>query len=220
MGRELRPLDLPAVDAKQLQRWLKPELGDETWRGALEVRGVGRVRVSVFRQLGEPAAVLELLPERPPPLPPEAAPLSSLERGLIIVAGRAGSGRTTAAASLTRDWKRRALRLEHPAEFAKPQGTPSQLAKCALASRVKKLKLDLGDPEPALLVKLARPDRLLVATLLARDGHEVVQALRAGGASTRWLRARLAGIWLLTRRRGQPPSSQVFTGARLMALLD
>jgi twitching motility protein PilT len=72
---------------------------------AYEAAGVGRFRVAAFRARGAVALVLRSIPLAIPTvaalgLPREAAALVEAPRGLVVLAGAPGSGRSTTAAAL------------------------------------------------------------------------------------------------------------------------
>src|SRR5947209_3645588 len=72
---------------------------------ALQAPGIGRCRASVFRQRGTIAIALRLIPEHLPTLdalglPPSVASLAEESRGLVVVTGATGSGKSTTLAAL------------------------------------------------------------------------------------------------------------------------
>jgi twitching motility protein PilT len=69
------------------------------------IQGLGRFRVSIHRQRGSLAMVVRRVPPEIPDLdelglPPQVARLSDEERGLLLITGPPGSGKTTTAAAL------------------------------------------------------------------------------------------------------------------------
>ena len=83
--------------------WREYEEAGELNRAAL-IAGI-RCRIHLFRRQGVPSAALRILPARIPKpeelgLPPAAALLPQLRRGIVLVAGRAGSGRSTTIAAV------------------------------------------------------------------------------------------------------------------------
>ena len=72
---------------------------------AYSLPGVGRFRVSVFQQRGNVGAVLRMIPDSIPPfdslgLPEVLATFAQLRRGLVLVTGPTGSGKSTTLASI------------------------------------------------------------------------------------------------------------------------
>lgn len=85
--------------------------------------GVGRVRVTLGRDHRGPSAALRLLPDEPPAL--ASLDLPDVDgwlgrKGLIVVAGASGSGKTVTMASLVRtlgERKQRVVTIEDPIEL-------------------------------------------------------------------------------------------------------
>ena len=80
---------------------------EETWELdlAFGLRGVGRFRCNVFNQKGAVGAVFRLIPEKIRPLeelglPPVLAELADRPRGLVLVTGPTGSGKSTTLAAM------------------------------------------------------------------------------------------------------------------------
>ena len=101
---------------------------EETWELdlAFGLRGVGRFRCNVFNQKGSVGAVFRLIPEkirsaRGTGLPPVLAELADRPRGLVLVTGPTGSGKsTTLAAMIDRinlAKKAHILTIEDPIEY-------------------------------------------------------------------------------------------------------
>jgi twitching motility protein PilT len=72
---------------------------------ALSVKGIGRFRCNVFRQRGSVGMVLRRVATTIPAiqdlgLPPVVARLASEHRGLVLVTGPTGSGKTSTLASM------------------------------------------------------------------------------------------------------------------------
>ena len=72
---------------------------------AYAIAGVGRFRVNVFQQRGTLASVMRCLPleipEQPSPgIPKEVVEVTDRKRGLVLVTGPTGSGKSTTLASL------------------------------------------------------------------------------------------------------------------------
>ena len=94
--------------------------------GSFALADVARFRVNVFRQNGRYAAVLRLLPFKPRSfeelnLPKVLEKIASLKRGLILVTGATGNGKTTTLAAIINyiNQKRRAhiITIEDPIEY-------------------------------------------------------------------------------------------------------
>jgi len=88
--------------------------------------GVGRFRMNFYRQRGEPAIAVRYVPDRIPSLdtlnlPPILKQLIMLPRGLVLVVGASGSGKSTTLAAMI-DYRNRLraghiLTIEDPIEY-------------------------------------------------------------------------------------------------------
>lgn len=137
---KLRPLAFPPVSRDQITLWMQSLVGPEGWSEA-ERSGSGRTLLYpspggvLFRGRflgGNPPAGMVFFPLHPPPeFDPRAAPpplrhLADL-RGLVLLAGGIGTGKTTLLASLVawlsrvQCWRILALK-EGPARFSYPPG--------------------------------------------------------------------------------------------------
>jgi twitching motility protein PilT len=94
--------------------------------GSRKVPGVGRFRINLHRERGRAAAVIRMLPRRVPhfaslDLPPGTDQLSRLPRGLVLVGGATGSGKTTTVAAIVDEINRRdekhIITIEDPIEY-------------------------------------------------------------------------------------------------------
>lgn len=112
-GRQpLRPAPLAPEDTRRLafsflsDRQVERFEREGTLVTGFGVRGVGRYRLALTLERGVVGASLRVLPSRPPALDHLALPprftqaLTNLERGLIVVGGTPGSGRSTTLAAL------------------------------------------------------------------------------------------------------------------------
>ena len=96
---------------------------------ACEVPGKGRFRVNAFVQSRGPGAVLRTIPTAIPTLeslnlPPVLKELCTRERGLVLVTGPTGSGKSTTLAAMVdlinQTWDAHILTVEDPIEFVHP----------------------------------------------------------------------------------------------------
>ena len=107
--------------AHQAQLQTKLEV-DVAWQAP----GVGRIRASVFRQRGTIAVSMRLIPDQIPTLeelglPPSVVELAQESRGLVLVTGATGSGKSTTLAALVdlinRTRALHVITIEDPIEF-------------------------------------------------------------------------------------------------------
>lgn len=110
---ELRAMGEQTLDADEIEQLLREampaeeaeHIGDRDYATSWEVDGVGRVRAALYRQNRTVAAALRLVPERVPDLdtigaPPGVRSLCELRKGLVLVTGASGSGKTTTLLSM------------------------------------------------------------------------------------------------------------------------
>ncbi len=146
---------------------------------AYVVAGVGRFRVNMFLATGEIRAVLRVIPARIPKfeelhLPPVIEKLALAPRGLVLVTGVTGSGKTTTQAAMI-DYMNRSrndhiLTIEDPIEFAHED------KKCIISQR--EIGLDSENFATALRAALREdPDIILVGEM--RDAETMEVALHA-----------------------------------------
>jgi twitching motility protein PilT len=90
------------------------------------VEGVGRFRVNVLKQKGNWAAVLRVIPRKIPTvdelgLPPVLKKIAREERGLVLVTGVTGSGKSTTLAAMINEvnaeYRKHIVTIEDPIEF-------------------------------------------------------------------------------------------------------
>jgi twitching motility protein PilT len=180
-GERLRPEHTQALAALVLQRSrFRGELRDLTeFDTAYDVPGVGRYRVNVYRQRGSLALALRNIPLEIPGfeqlgLPAAAQLLSELERGMVLVVGAAGNGKSSTLASMigSINQTRRAhiVTIEDPIEFLHTD----QLA--TISQR--EIGLDTPDFPTALRAALRQdPDVVLLGEI--RDEDTMDTALKA-----------------------------------------
>ncbi|MCE9635961.1 MAG: PilT/PilU family type 4a pilus ATPase [Planctomycetes bacterium] len=111
------------LDTRQQELFFRQGEAD----AAYEVQGLGRFRVNVFRQRGKLGFVFRHVKSAIPVLQETCLPLEPLtklcrlSRGLVLVTGTAGSGKSTTLAAML-DWinkneQRHIITLEDPVEF-------------------------------------------------------------------------------------------------------
>jgi len=121
-SRELSDLVDSVLDQRQQQIFAARHEMNFT----LERPGLGRFRVSLYRQRGEPAMAVRYIPHTLPTLdalhlPPVLKELVLLPRGLVLVVGASGSGKSTTLAAMI-DYRNRnvashILTVEDPIEY-------------------------------------------------------------------------------------------------------
>lgn len=147
---------------------------------ALALDGLGRFRVNAYRQMGEPALVLRRINSEAPDIEKLFLPAAELKRlslrkrGLILVTGIAGSGKSTTLASMIQYMNRHAERhvvtLEDPVELIFVED------RCVISQR--EVGIDCQDFSQGLRHSLRQsPDVILIGEM--RDSETVSAALDA-----------------------------------------
>ena len=131
----VRPVGNKPIPAGGVEKIAYSVMNDDTIRAfereneanhAISVSGVGRFRANVFRQRGEVAMVIRYIKSDIPnveqlSLPPILNDLIMEKRGLILVVGSTGSGKSTSLAAMIDQRNRNAsghiLTIEDPIEF-------------------------------------------------------------------------------------------------------
>jgi twitching motility protein PilT len=121
-GEQIEAAVLPALAAHAREEYQQYGIADSSYR----LKGVGRFRINLHRERGRAAATLRALPSSVPVLselrlPPGVNALAALQRGLVIIGGATGSGKTTTLAALVNEINQREPRhivtIEDPIEY-------------------------------------------------------------------------------------------------------
>jgi len=158
--------------------------------------GSGRFRVNVFRQRGEVSMVLRLIPSEIPTIEKLGVPdilneLISHKRGLILMVGATGSGKsTTLAAMLNHRNETMAghiLTIEDPVEFSHPNKksivNQREVGVDTLSYR-NALKSSLREAPDVILIGEIRDRETMEAALeLSNTGHLAVSTLHANNSN-------------------------------------
>ena len=143
------------------------------------IGGVGRFRANVFRQRGSMSAVIRVIPfGLPDPaeyeIPEEVLGLSRLQKGLVLVTGPAGSGKTTTLTCiidrLNHEREGHIITMEDPIEYV------HRHASCIVTQR--EIPTDVATYAEALRSALRQsPDVILLGEM--RDPETVATAMTA-----------------------------------------
>src|SRR5512136_1079642 len=190
---KLMPMDLPAltpVETKQLCYSVLTEAQKHRFEEENEldlsfgVKGLSRFRGNVFIQRGAVAAVFRVIPYKiltfeELGLPPVVKDLAEKPRGLILVTGPTGSGKSTTLASIidriNTDRHEHIVTIEDPIEYLHPHkgclvnqrevGSDTKSFKCALKYVLRQ------DPDVVLIGELRDLETIEAALTLAETGH-------------------------------------------------
>ncbi len=163
---------------------------------AISPQGIGRFRVSAFMQQGQVGMVMRTIPQTLPTvdqlgLPQIMKDISMTKRGLVIMVGATGSGKSTSLAAMV-DWRNEhdqghIITVEDPVEFVHPHKN------CIVTQR--EVGIDTDGWEVALKNTLRQaPDVILMgeirdretmehAVAFAETGHLCISTLHANSAN-------------------------------------
>ena len=181
-GDEIEEAVLPALPHHARVLYRENRIADASHR----VRGLGRFRINLHRERGRAAATVRALPTQPPRLaslglPPGTEALTRLPRGLVLVGGPTGSGKTTTLAALVEEINRRDARhivtIEDPVEYEHPHRS----------SLVEQIEIGIDAPDfptalraalrqaPDVIVvgEMRDPETMRIALAAAETGHLV-----------------------------------------------
>jgi twitching motility protein PilU len=200
----LIPINQQKMDQNQIMTLLKEVVSDEKIKEldrnnelniGIPVRDVGSFRLSAFTQRGSTAAVFRYIPGTIPAMkdlqiPPVLGDLIMEKRGLILVVGATGSGKSTTIASMLDH--RNALQaghiltLEDPIEFLftnkksivnqREIGTDSVSLQTALKNALRQA------PDCILVGEIRDKETMGSAIAYAQSGHLVVATLHANNS--------------------------------------
>lgn len=202
---KLRNLDHPVLtkdDMHEIAYSLVPEsmvlkfedLGEADFSYSLN--GIGRYRVNVYHQRGSLAAVIRLVAEDVPSadslgVPKSVQNLVHKKRGLVLVTGPTGSGKSTTLASLidiiNTNYPYNIITLEDPVEYLhrhkmgvvnqREIGIDTRTYTNALVAALRE------DPDVILVGEMRDLDTIQTAITAAETGHLVFSTLHTIGAA-------------------------------------
>ncbi|MGD2079746.1 MAG: PilT/PilU family type 4a pilus ATPase, partial [Nitrospirota bacterium] len=157
---------------------------------AYSVPGMGRFRCNAFVQRGAMGFVFRVVPMKIPSieelnLPKVLEKIAMQERGLVLVTGTTGSGKTTTLASMidyiNRHRKVNIVTIEDPIEFLhrdnqsiinqREIGTDTTTYSIALRAALRQ------DPDVLLVGEMRDPETMEIAMTAAETGHLVMSTL-------------------------------------------
>jgi twitching motility protein PilU len=162
---------------------------------AYALEGVGAFRISAFRQKGSPAVVVRFIPGNIPPLDSLGVPevlkeVIMQKRGLILMVGATGSGKSTSLAAMIDHRNERKsghiLTLEDPVEFIfqnkksivnqREVGTDTKAFEVALKNALRQA------PDCILIGEIRDKQTMGMALAYAQSGHLCLATLHANNS--------------------------------------
>ncbi|WP_255108715.1 type IV pilus twitching motility protein PilT [Synechococcus sp. RedBA-s] len=197
------PTGWPITDREQFGRWLEEilEPGDlDRFRSDLDFDGAhafpfARIRINLLESLRGPAMVLRLIPLQVPSLDQLAMPavlkeLATYPKGLVLMTGPTGCGKSTTLAAMI-DWINRTaakhvITIEDPVEFVHTSRT-CLIKQREVGHHTKRFHTALRaalreDPDVILIGEIRDRDTLSTALEAAQTGHLVFGTLHTNSA--------------------------------------
>ena len=163
--------------------------------GSYSIRDVGRFRVNIFKQRGTLECILRVIPYGIPSfedlgLPPVLADICDEERGLILVTGVTGSGKSSTLAAMigyiNTNYTRHILTIEDPVEFLH-KDAKSSISQREIGADTDSFSIALRsalreDPDVILLGEMRDYETIDIALKAAETGHLVLSTVHTQDA--------------------------------------
>src|SRR4029453_18943635 len=192
-GMDVEEAVMPALQPHARKAYRQGGIAD----GSFRMSGVGRFRINLHRERGRAAAALRALPSRVPRLaslglPPTVEGLTHLARGLVLLGGPTGSGKTTTLAAIVEEINRRDARhivtIEDPIEYehAHHASVVEQVEIGADAPDFPTaLRASLRQAAAVIVVGEGRdPETMRIALAAAETGHLVLSTVHTTDAAS------------------------------------
>jgi twitching motility protein PilT len=187
------------LDGQDIEEMVVPDLPPHAQRAFHEhgiadasrrLAGVGRFRINVHRERGRAAAIIRMLPRKIPTLASLELPagtdvLTRLSRGLVLIGGATGSGKTTTLAAIVGEINRRdpkhIITIEDPIEYEHSNqrsliqqieiGIDASDFPTALRSALRQA------PDVIVVGEMRDPETMKIALAAGETGHLVLSTL-------------------------------------------
>jgi len=185
-GAEIEAAVLPALTSHALALFRENGIADSSYR----IPGLGRFRINLHRERSRSAAAIRALPSkvqslRDLHLPPSVENLARIPRGLVLLGGPAGSGKSTTMAALINEINHREARhiviIEDPIEYEHQHirsvieqveiGTDAPDFPNALRAALRQA------PDVIVVGEMRDPETMRIAVAAAETGHLVFSTL-------------------------------------------
>jgi len=185
-GAEIDAAVLPALAPHALGAYREGGIADSSYR----IAGVGRFRINIHRERGRAAAAIRALPTRVPALeelrlPAAVANLARLPRGLVLIGGPAGAGKSTTLSALIQEMNaheaRHIVTIEDPIEYEHTHlrsvveqveiGTDAPDFPSALRAALRQA------PDVIVVGEMRDTETMRIAVSAAETGHLVLSTL-------------------------------------------
>lgn len=189
--RDLTPADTLAIAKELVKRENKTKVAEiEEYDSTHIIPGKGQFRMNIYKQLGNFAVILRVIPFEVPSfqelrLPAIVAKIANEERGLLLVTGATGMGKSTTIASMlefiNQNKKRHVLTVEDPVEFIHQKkkssfsqrevGTDTASFRNALHSALRQ------DPDVIFVGEMRDKETMEIVLKGAETGHLVLSTI-------------------------------------------
>jgi twitching motility protein PilT len=192
-GDEIEAAVLPALAPHAREDYRQGHIADSSYR----IDGLGRFRINLHHERGRAAATVRALPTKVPTLdelhlPTGVGALAKLQRGLVIIGGATGSGKTTTLAALVNEINQHEARhivtIEDPIEYehAHHQSVIEQVEigidapdfPTALRAALRQA------PDVIVVGEMRDPETARIALSAAETGHLVFTTLHTTDAAS------------------------------------
>lgn len=192
-GLDIEEAVLPALVPHARRMYRQAFIAD----GSFRVSGIGRFRINLHRERGRAAAAIRALPGRVPALsslglPAQVEHLAQLGRGLVLVGGATGSGKTTTLAAIVDEINRRDARhivtIEDPIEYEHQHragvveqveiGVDAPDFPTALRASLRQA------PDVIVVGEMRDPETMRIALAAAETGHLVLSTVHTTDAAS------------------------------------
>ncbi len=185
-SEEIENAITPVLMPHALRQYLETRIADSSYRNT----NLGRFRINLHQERGRAAATIRALPTVVPflhelHLPPTVEQLARLPRGLVLIGGPAGSGKSTTVAALVNEINRRDARhivtIEDPIEYEHANirsvieqvevGNDAPDFPTALRAALRQA------PDVLVVGEMRDPETMRIAVTAAETGHLVFSTL-------------------------------------------
>lgn len=192
-GADIETLVQPALTPVASEQYRTTQIADSSYR----IAGLGRFRINLHRERGQAAATIRALPVKVPALeslhlPAEVASLAALRRGLVLIGGAAGAGKSTTMAAIVNEINKNDARhivtIEDPVEYEHQHlrsvveqvevGTDAPDFPTALRAALRQA------PDVMVIGEMRDPESMAIAVSAAETGHLVLSTLHTTDVSS------------------------------------